>query len=171
MWLYLWRPSLTVVLLNGFCKYSAMILRKMKLQVITILDPSFLKIPHQTQQKRANISGYPKARPIILPNNVYMNIYLHVEFESFFSYSYFICVDFYCNVVIFTLELEFCLSLCSWHSQKLEKRETQWTKPVSLSALIFSSWNICKSLLNEWEEAEIVASSGLPCSEDAQRST
>lgn len=62
-----------------------MILRKMKLQVITILDPSFLKIPHQTHQKRANLPGNPKAHPIILPNNVYMNIYLQVEFKCFLA--------------------------------------------------------------------------------------
>lgn len=81
----LWRHSLTVLLFNGFCKYSAMILRKMKLQVITILDPSFLKIPHQTYQKRANLPGNPKAHFIILPNNVYMSIYLHVEFKCFLA--------------------------------------------------------------------------------------
>lgn len=84
-WLYLWRLSLTVVLLNGLRKYSAMILRKMKHQVITILDPFFLKIPQQTHQKRANLPWNPKAHPIMLPNNVHINIYLYVEFKCFLA--------------------------------------------------------------------------------------
>lgn len=83
MWMYLWRPSLTVGPLHGLQEYFAMISREIKHQLITISDPFFPKKFPNGSPKTANFPWNSKVHCVTLQSNVDISIYLHVVFKCF----------------------------------------------------------------------------------------